>query len=124
MKTIILSLFVLLTGNILFSQSEKELAIPLVEASYTGGPEAMQAYLSQNLVIPKNKKNIQGKIYVEFTVDREGNVKDVKVLRGIDPDLDRLAAAAIAGMPAWKPAVDASGAPMASKMILPISFRH
>ncbi|MGV3631643.1 MAG: energy transducer TonB [Bacteroidota bacterium] len=122
MKTILFSLFILFAGNYTFSQTEKSTLIPVTEASYVGGPEAMQDYLNKNLVIPKDKKNVEGKVYVEFMIDKEGKIKESKVLRGLDPKLDQIALSAVNGMPAWNPARDASGAPMSSKMVLPIRF--
>ncbi|MCE3294480.1 MAG: transport protein TonB [Crocinitomicaceae bacterium] len=122
MKTILFALFLLLAGNYTFSQTEKQAIVPVVEASYTGGSEAMMNYLQKNISIPKDKKNIQGKVYVEFFVDKQGKVKDVKVLRGLDPKLDEIAVTAVSKMPDWVPAKDPSGAPMGSKMVLPISF--
>lgn len=122
MKTFLFAFFLLAAGNSTFSQVEKQPVVPVTEATYVGGPGAMTSYFEKNLVIPNDKKNVEGKVYVEFVVDKQGKVKDAKVLRGLDPKLDQVAISAVNGMPAWIPAKDASGAPMDSKMVLPIKF--
>ncbi len=122
MKTILFALFLLFAGSFSFTQTNKSTLVPVTEASYVGGQEAMNAYFQKNLAVPKDKKNIEGKVYVEFFVDKEGKVKNAKVLRGLDPKLDEIALTAVNKMPNWVPAKDASGAPMESRMVLPISF--
>lgn len=122
MKTILFALFLVFAGSYSFSQSDKSTAVPATEATYVGGPEAMNSYFQKNLVTPKDKVEIQGKVYVEFHIDKAGKIKDVKVLRGLDPKLDQIAVNAISNMPDWNPARDASGTPISSKMVLPIKF--
>lgn len=49
--------------------------------------------------------NIQGRTTLRFTVDKNGNVNDVKVVRSVDPSLDKEALRVIKSSPKWKPAM-------------------
>ncbi len=49
------------------------------------------------------ENNIQGRVMIQFTIDRDGSVKDVKVLRGVHPSLDKEAVRIISSSPKWTP---------------------
>ncbi|MDR2126476.1 MAG: energy transducer TonB [Prevotellaceae bacterium] len=49
------------------------------------------------------ENGVQGRVIVEFTVDKDGSVKDVKVLRKVDPDIDREAVRVVSSSPKWTP---------------------
>ncbi len=95
------------------------------EAEYIGGTEAMAKFFHENLKYPKSliEKNAEGKVYVEFTVEKNGKILDVHVLRGSEfEEFNTLAVDLIKKMPKWKPAVK-NGKKVSSKMCLPVLYK-
>jgi TonB family protein len=72
---------------------------------YPGGEMALMQFLGQNIQYPEHDKNeeIQGTVYVLFTVDMEGKVKDAKIERSISPGLDEESLRVVNLMPDWSP---------------------
>jgi protein TonB len=70
-----------------------------------GGMEAMYTFLQSNLRYPEVARNngIQGTVFVEFVVERDGSITDVKVIVGVYPELDQEAVRVVRMMPKWKP---------------------
>lgn len=91
---------------------------------YKGGRKAMITYLSENIDYPEEaKKNgVEGKVYVNFVIEENGEVSNVKVLRGIGYGCDKEAVDVINNMPAWIPGKQ-SGKPVRVSFNLPISFK-
>ena len=75
---------------------------------FPGGMEKMKSYIVDQLVYPpESKKNeIQGKVFISFVVDTDGSVVDAKVVRGVDPILDKEALRVISELPKWTPGKD------------------
>ena len=73
--------------------------------AYPGGRKAMSQFIFDNLKYPKDaiEKNTEGTVYVTFVVDKEGVVRNVKILRGIGDGCDEEAMRVVKAMPAWKP---------------------
>jgi TonB family protein len=120
MKKIIL-IFSLFISFLSFSQ-DKDLQILKVEASYVGGSEAMNKFITSTIKYPKNSK-LEGKVYVEFIIKETGEIDEVKILKGLAKEFDDTSVDLIKKMPKWNPARDENGNPMSSKMILPINFK-
>lgn len=80
-------------------------------------------WLSQNIKYPADAaaKGIQGKVMVQFVVDEQGNVTDPRVVRGVDPLLDKAAMEVISKLPQWSPGMQ-GGKPVKVYMTLPITF--
>ena len=72
---------------------------------FPGGFEELRNFLIENLQYPEIavKNGIQGKTFIKFIVEKTGKVKDVTVLRGVDPILDKEAVRVIRAMPDWIP---------------------
>jgi TonB family protein len=68
------------------------------------------------------RNGIQGKVLVDFIIDENGKVTDVKVLRGVDELLDAEAVRVIAASPAWKPGY-VKGKKVRSEISLYVEFR-
>ena len=68
------------------------------------------------------EKGIQGRVLVDFIIDEEGKLRDVKVLKGVDPLLDEEAVRIVSGSPKWKPG-RLRGQKVKSEMSLYIEFR-
>ena len=72
---------------------------------YPGGMEAMYKFLSDNIHYPEKAKEegIEGRVYVNFVVEADGRLSDIKVLRGIGGGCDEEAVRVVEAMPRWKP---------------------
>ena len=88
----------------------EEEAIPfqLVEEkpSFQGGDaNQFSKWVNQRLVYPEIAKEngVQGRVTLQFTVEKDGSITKVKVLRGVDPSLDKEAVRVVSSSPKWKP---------------------
>lgn len=97
---------------------------PAVYPAYKGGNKDMIKFLSNKLRYPSRAKreNITGTVYVEFVVNKKGEVSNPKVLRGIDRDCDQEALRVVSLMNDWLPGSQ-NGMPVNVRMVLPITFR-
>lgn len=93
-------------------------------ASFPGGQSALFAWLSNNLRYPEaaQQNNIQGKVIVQFLISKDGSISGAKVMRGVDPDLDKEALRVISKMPKWIPGKN-NGENVNSIYTLPITFK-
>ena len=75
-------------------------------ASPIGGNTAFYKYISETLKYPQQAKrmSIEGRVFCEFIVNRDGSIQDVKVLRGLGAGCDEEAIRVIEASPRWKPA--------------------
>ena len=91
---------------------------------FPGGPQALMKYLSENVCYPKSAfdANVQGRVIVQFVVDKDGTIRDAKIVRSVDPALDAEAQRVIYAMPKWNPGRQ-NGEAIAMKYTLPITFR-
>ena len=89
-----------------------------------GGMAGLMQYLSKNIKYPTiaQENGTQGRVIVQFVVNRDGSIVDAKVLRGVDPYLDKEAVRVIMGMPKWKPGMQ-RGKPVRVKYTVPVMFR-
>ncbi|NDP21638.1 MAG: energy transducer TonB [Paludibacter sp.] len=81
-------------------------------------------FLSENIHYPQNAidGDIQGKVYCEFVVNRDGSIVDIVVVRSVHPSLDKEAMRVIKLMPKWSPGLQ-RGKPVRVKYTLPVSFK-
>lgn len=89
-----------------------------------GGMSALMEYLSKNIKYPEAamKKGTQGRVTVQFVVEKDGSITNVKILRGIDPELDKEAIRVISAMPKWKPGTQ-RGEAVRVRFTVPVMFR-
>lgn len=74
-------------------------------ASFPGGQEALLAFLDQSVRYPEGYESCaQGRVVVRFTIDVDGSIVDPKVIRSLDPPLDKEALRVVGLMPKWIPA--------------------
>ena len=73
---------------------------------FPGGKEALDNYITTNLKYPERPLNqgIEGVVKVEFTVNTDGSIGSIKIVRLVDPDLEAEAIRLVKSMPAWIPA--------------------
>jgi TonB family protein len=91
---------------------------------YPGGEQALRQYIATAVKYPDDavKKGIQGKVYVTFVVGTDGNVRDAKIARGVDPSLDAEALRVVGSMNGWKPGKQ-TGIPVNVSYTVPINFK-
>ncbi|MCK7534466.1 MAG: M56 family metallopeptidase [Marinilabiliales bacterium] len=84
---------------------------------------ALTKWIGENIKYPDEakKKGTQGRVFVRFTIDYKGNVKDPEIVRSVDPLLDKAALDVISACPQWSPGFQ-GGKPVNVGMTLPISF--
>lgn len=94
-----------------------------IESEFPGGARAWLQFLNDHLVYPKKaiRKRIEGVVLLQFIVDKDGSVSDVRVLDG-DPILAEAALKAMADSPKWRPAVQ-NGKYVKSYKKQPITFK-
>ncbi len=90
------------------NNEEAEEIFQVVEVSpeYVGGEEARRRFLKDNLVYPPiaEENGVHGKVTLGFVVEKDGSITNLKVLRSVDPELDKEALRVAKLMPKWKPA--------------------
>ena len=92
--------------------------------SFPGGQGALMAFLSSNIKYPvvAQENGVQGRVIVGFVVERDGSITDVKIMRSVDPSLDREAQRVVKAMPKWKPGKQ-NGSAVRVKYTVPVVFR-
>lgn len=91
---------------------------------FPDGEKGMQTYITNNLKYPASaiEKQVSGRVTVRFVVEEDGSLKDVMVVRGIDPDCDSEAIRVVESMPKWVPG-QMKDEKVATSFTLPIYFR-
>ncbi len=84
----------------------------------------IQEYLANQIIYPASakNKNITGTVYVTFVIDKNGMVKDVRILRGLSPDLDEEALRVVSLMSQWNPGIQ-RGKNVQVQYNLPVTFK-
>lgn len=91
---------------------------------FPGGDAALFEYLSNHIKYPTiaEENGVQGRVIVTFVVERDGSITDVKVVKSVDPSLDREASRVVKGMPRWIPGKQ-NGSAVRVKYTVPVTFR-
>lgn len=87
-------------------------------------PENIQKWLSKHVKYPQIalENGVQGKVFVQFVVEKDGSVSNIKVVRGVDASLDKEAVRVVSVMPKWKPGKQ-RGKAVRVAYTLPIAFQ-
>ena len=91
---------------------------------FPGGMRECMNWLGKNVNYPATaqEKGIQGRVIIQFVVERDGSITEPKVVRGVDPDLDKEALRVVSAMPNWKPGKH-KGEVVRVKYTLPVMYR-
>lgn len=89
---------------------------------FPGGNDSLRSYLLHNLQHPKECYEATGKVYVGFTVETDGTITDVELLRGICSADNEEALRIVRTMPRWIPGRTSDGTIARVRMALPIVF--
>ncbi|MBO5428100.1 MAG: energy transducer TonB [Prevotella sp.] len=92
--------------------------------AFPGGPAALMQYLHSHVKYPAvaEENGISGRVTVQFVVERDGSVTDVRTMKSVDPSLDREAERVVKSMPKWIPGKQ-NGSPVRVKYFVPVVFR-
>ena len=91
---------------------------------FPGGMSEAMKFLAKNIKYPvaAQQAKIEGRVIVQFVVERDGSISDIHAMRGVNPDLDAEAIRVVSLMPKWKPGKQ-RGKAVAVKYTMPIMFR-
>ncbi len=94
------------------------------KAEFIGGYKAFKKFIESNYEYPRSARRIslEGTISVQFIVERDGSITEIKVLRGVSPECDAEAIRVIKKVPAWKPAKQ-RGRAVRNRIVLPIKLK-
>ena len=92
--------------------------------SFPGGQAALMQWLSSNISYPviAAENGVQGRVIVQFVVEKDGSITDVQVVKSVDPSLDKEAARVVKAMPKWIPGKQ-NGAEVRVKYTVPVTFK-
>ena len=106
-------------------EDEEQVIFQVVEEmpSFPGGMRECMMFLGRNIKYPvlAQEAKIEGRVIVQFVVDRDGSITDTKVLRSVSPELDAEALRVVGMMPKWNPGKQ-RGKAVAVKYTMPITF--
>ncbi len=90
---------------------------------FPGGEMALRRFIAESIKYPviAQETGVEGKVYVNFVVGKDGSVSNARVIRSVDPALDREALRVINSLPKWKPGKQ-QGEPVRVSFSVPISF--
>lgn len=91
---------------------------------FPGGMGALMQFLGKNIKYPAiaQENGVQGRVIVQFVVNKDGSIVDPVVVRSVDPYLDKEALRVIRTMPKWKPGMQ-RGKPVRVKYTVPVTFK-
>lgn len=87
-----------------------------------GGFEGMLRSIGENVRFPQHLQ-WDGKVFVQFTIDERGHVRNAVVKQSLQPDADSAAVQAVRLLGEFVPALDAQGRPIAVKQTVPVTFQ-
>ena len=90
---------------------------------FPGGELALRKFIANSIKYPviAQENGIQGKVYVNFVVDKDGSITNARIARGVDRSLDQEALRVVNTLPKWKPGQQ-RGKPVKVSYTVPINF--
>ena len=91
--------------------------------SFPGGPEKLNMFLAKNIRYPAADKenNTQGKVILQYTVEKDGSLSDIKVVRAPSPAMGTEAARVLSLSPKWKPGMQ-NGKPVRAQFTQVVTY--
>jgi|GEM_PF-1183002 len=92
--------------------------------AFPGGMSELMAWFKDNLVYPEAaaRDGIQGRAIVQFVVEKDGSISNVKIAKSVELSIDREAARLVKNMPRWIPGMQ-NGTPVRVKYTVPVTFK-
>lgn len=106
------------------AQQEDPFTVVEQMPEFPGGTEGMFKFMKDNMKYPEDaqKQQIEGRVLVQFIVEKDGSLSNVNVLRSVFPSLDAEAVRVVKAMPNWK-AGRQKGEPVRVKFTIPLMFK-
>lgn len=103
--------------------SEEILTVVEIHPEFPGGYENMMKFLAKNIKYPKKakRKGVEGRVIVQFVVNKEGKIEDIKIIKDIGEGCGEEAARVVRKMPDWTPEYQ-KGKPVKVRFNLPVKF--
>lgn len=97
---------------------------PTLAAKFTGGEEAQRKFIHKTIRYPEMAIQMgeQGKVYVEFIVEKDGSLTNFRIFTSVSPSLDKESLRVAMLMPNWIPAMN-DGVVVRSKVVVPMVFK-
>lgn len=98
--------------------------VVIVQPEFKGGSKSLNEYISVNFVYPADAKrrSVDGKVEIEFTVEKTGDLTYIGIVKGIDSSVDEAIVNLFKTMPRWNPATK-NGNPVRYKLRMPLNIR-
>lgn len=113
-----------LTGGDLGDGSDEPFILVEVKPTFKGGDlEEFRKWVQKRVIYPQEAQDngISGRVYLTFVIERDGSVSNVKVVRGVDPLINKEAEKAIAASPKWSPGLQ-RGRPVRVRFSIFLNF--
>lgn len=106
------------------TDEEEIVDVAQVQPEFPGGSAKLMEWLAKNLKYPAAAQElcVQGRVVVQFVVNKDGSIVEPKVIKSIDPSLDREAIRVVSSMPKWSPGRQ-GGRNVRVRFTLPVTFR-
>ncbi|HRW98094.1 MAG TPA: energy transducer TonB [Cyclobacteriaceae bacterium] len=94
------------------------------DPQFPGGTGAFAKFIKDNLHYPRNARQmgIEGKVFVQAIVAKDGSLTDLQVLKGMGAGCDEEALRVVAKSPKWKPGLQ-RGHPVRTRIVIPLVFK-
>ena len=105
-------------------ETEEEIFVVVEQMpEFPGGEIALRQWIAENVKYPvmASENGVQGKVYVQFVVDKDGRISNARIARGVDPSLDKEALRVVNSLPRWNPGRQ-RGEPVRVSYTVPINF--
>ena len=98
--------------------------VVIKQPEFKGGSQSLSKYITENFVYPADAKrrSVDGKVELEFTVEKSGDLTYIGVVKGVDPSVDEEIIQLFKTMPRWVPGTK-NGKPIRYKLRMPLNIR-
>lgn len=112
------------SSNWPIDESDEIFDVVETEPRFVGGDDAMSKFIQENIKYPKIaiENEDQGKVYVRFVIEKNGEVTHSSIARGVTPEIDMEAIRVIEQMPHWIPGKQ-RGKSVRTNVVVPITFK-
>jgi TonB family protein len=117
--------FIFVRGKHFDENGKKIKEIPFMRsATFPGGTDMVKRYIRSNIIYPERAVNDgkQGKVFVSYIIDKQGNVTQPKIVRSVDKYLDEEALRLVRNMPMWLPEIE-YGELIEKQYTMPVIFK-
>ncbi|MBT3303315.1 MAG: energy transducer TonB [Bacteroidetes bacterium] len=111
-------------GNTIPAEQEESIFIYTEEIpQFPGGEQAQMRFMSENIRYPEFERDsgIQGLVVASFIIEKDGRITDIKILKGVTPDIDKEVIRVLKKMPRWSPGKQ-KGKAVRVRINLPVRF--